>query len=219
MEAPIAMCEDTMSDVPRNEDGVITGGPTTFYWSPYTEEVNPGVYGVAWTLMDAINRNTPASELRKYFCGDNPRTSCPEDTVYADNGYKNSVARNFRCAFYNPDYDSDHKKIAGDNVTEWKMLVPVFETLGCPPGAQPLPYQVVNYAWVTVTKVWAKWDGTPPDCACEELLDEYPAIYNDIILTGKAPNGIEVKAIEYPAIAGAEGCLTDRYAGIGRLVE
>jgi Flp pilus assembly protein TadG len=220
VESPIALCEDTMNDVPMNPNGVLTGGPSVFYWAPYSQEVDPGTYGVAWTLFDSLNKNTPASELRQYFCEGNSRTGCANDTVYADNGYKNSVARNFRCAFYNPDYDEEHKKTVGGMVTEWTVLVPVFESMGCPPGAQPLPYRVVNYAWVTLTEVWASWDSAPPECSCETLEDDHPAIYESIVTTGGGtPNGIEIKAIEYPATTGAEGCLTASANGIGRLVQ
>jgi hypothetical protein len=221
LEVPVVFCRDMLTGVPREENGDITGGPGIFYWAPYDKEVDPGAYGIAWTLFDPdIPAPTGASDLRKYFCGDHPRSGCLSDPVYSDNGYKTSVARQFRCAFYNPNHDTDNKTIVGGMVTEWRVVVPVFEDAGCPPGAQQFPFKIIGWGWITITEVWASIGEAPPDCACEVLFNENPAIYNIIKVSGDGPNGIEIKTIEYPEIGGVGACLlSDSNSSMGILVE
>jgi hypothetical protein len=222
LEVPVVLCAGIFDGIPLEENGVITGGPSNFYWAPYTKEVDPGVFGIAWTLFDPdIPAPTGASDLRKYFCGDHPRSGCLSDPVYSDNGYKTSVARQFRCAFYNPNHDSSNKTIVGGMVTEWRVVVPVFETSGCPPGGdQKNPHKIIGWGWITITEVYASIGDAPPDCACEVLFNENPAIYNIIKVSGTFPNAIQIKAIEYPEIGGVTACLiSDSNSSMGILVE
>lgn len=159
--------------------------PITLYWSPYPKEVDPGNQGIAWTILSDITQSTPTKDLVDFFCG-KTKDACGL-TVYSNNGYDNAAARQFRCAFKNPLYESDYKTCAdgkcnsaSDTVTSWRVLVPVFnsdpETGGdpnaCPPGKQPHPYPVSHYAEMTISEVYSSGGGSSGTnyCAC----DAYP---------------------------------------------
>lgn len=210
VEAPIALCTDsTNPGVPLPHD---------FYWSPYTAETDPGIYGIAWTLFDTTSQATPSMELIDFFCKQ-PLGKCPDDPVFLNNGGVNAAARQFRCAFYNPDHDRYHKTFDSmDNtkVLSWNVLTPVLDR--CPPGDQPLPQQILGYAWVTLTDVYAS-GLNHSKCACQDLFTDHPSVYNKIKLTGKSPNGVEIEAINYPANVEVNACPKPRHLGISRLVE
>lgn len=184
-ESPVSVCEDACTaDFDPNG--------TLMYWAPYPSEVDPGQYGVAWTVFDENSQSTPTKELNEYLCG-KIFNAC-NVSVYADNGSKNSVARQMRCAFYNPLYDSLNKTCADglcdsatDTVTSWSPIVPVFEPDGCPPGAQPSPYEIVQYARLKILEVYASGGGGTNECAC--------GAYDAPPLTGPTPNALLVNAI------------------------
>lgn len=211
VEAPIALCTDSTA---MSSDKL----PHDFYWSPYPAEANPGTYGIAWTLFDTESQATPTMELIDFFCKQ-PLGKCPEDPVYLNNGGVNSAARQFRCAFSNPDHDRHRKTFDTTDPTKvltWKVLTPILET--CPPGVQPAPQNILGYAWVTLSDVYA--DGmSPSHCACNTLFTDHPSIYSTIKLTGKSPNGVRIDSVEYPANVEVNACPNPRHLGITALVE
>jgi hypothetical protein len=167
-------------------------GGTLMYWAPYPDEVDPGEYGVAWTVFDQNSPSTQTKEIIEYVCG-KIFNAC-NVSVYSDNGYKNAAARQMRCAFLNPLYDSLNKTCADglcdsatDTVTSWSPIVPVFEEAGCPPGAQPDPYEIVSYARLKILDVYASGGGGTNECAC--------GAYNAPPSSGPTPNALLVNGI------------------------
>lgn len=194
--APIAICTRTCTDA-----SVSPTNPLTLYWAPYPSEVNPGYQGIAWTVFSETSQATPTQQLIRYFCGD-VFNAC-NLTVYSSNGNNNAAARQFRCAFKNPRYDSANKTCGDgncdsitDNVTSWSVIVPVFDeaTGGCPPGDQPGPQTIVKYAKVRIIEVYASGSGGTSRCACEA--------YNADRTYGPTDNAIkidDVRCVDCPA--------------------
>lgn len=175
----VAICVRTCSEL------VIDPGGSLLYWSPYPKEINPGYQGIAWTVFSETSQSTPSKELIEFFCG-KEKDACGL-SVYSDNGYKDSVARQFRCAFKNPSYDRENKTFDGSgNVTSWTVIVPVFDE--CPPGAQPKPYKVIKYARIRIVEVYASGGGGTNECACGAF-DAPPS-------HGNNPNAIKIDRIE-----------------------
>jgi Flp pilus assembly protein TadG len=188
--AAISLCDRTCTELAAS---VTEATPLTLYWAPYPSEVDPGNQGTAWTVFSETTQSTPTNELIPFFCG-TEGNAC-NLTIYSSNGNNNAAMRQFRCAFLNPLYDSDRKTCADgvcdsstDNVTRWKIIVPVFDSAGCPPGAQPQPYLVVKWAEVTVKQVFASGGGGTNYCACGQ--------YNAGHTTGPTDNAITVTKIE-----------------------
>jgi Flp pilus assembly protein TadG len=162
----IAICLDTC------KPGVIDPGGTLLYWAPYPHEVIPGNVGIAWTSFNTTSQATEKDKIISFFCG--ATQDVCNLTVYTSNGYNNDLARQFRCAFKNPLYDSDNKTCsdgacdsATDNVTSWSVLVPIFTSPdGCPPGDQPAPDTVVQYGKLNIIEVYASGSGGTSNCAC-----------------------------------------------------
>jgi len=188
----VSICSRTCNEISPTPSPT---NPTTLYWSPYPSEVDPGTNGIAWTILSETTQSTPTDELIKFFCGTSG-DACSL-TVYASNGYDNAAARQFRCAFKNPLYDSDYKTCADgtcdsatDTVTSWTVLVPVFDATtnpdACPPGNQPRPYQVTQYAEITISEVWASGGGGTNRCAC----GDYDAS------VGGGPNAIQITGVQ-----------------------
>jgi hypothetical protein len=96
--------------------------------------------------------------------------------IRTSNGYNNTVARQFRCAFKNPLYDSFYKVCADgncnsstDTVIRWNVIVPVLDNstgTACPPGNQPDPYLVESLAVISIIEVYASGGGGTNQCAC-----------------------------------------------------
>lgn len=218
VEAPLSICID--ATVPEN-----VNLPHLFYWAPYSSEVaDQGQYGIAWTLF-STNQATPTKELVDFFC-DKPLGKCPPDPVYSSNGFVHAVAREFRCAFYNPDHDRAHKTFdppGSNKVSSWRVLVPVFDR--CPPGEQPKAFNIRRFSWVTVTDVFAT---VKPEsfCACGELASRYPLIFTGIFKgfpkegseDENFPRAIRISAIE-PGPTLVNSCPVDRAAGVAALVQ
>ena len=166
---PLAICSRTCNELHPSPTN-----PVALYWAPYPSEVDPGSHGIAWTMFSEAKMSTPTYELIQYFCGKG-KDAC-DLMIYASNGYNNTAARQFRCAFKNPLYDSLYKTCedgncdsVSDMVTSWRVLVPVLDgTLypdACPPGNQPLPFPVSRYAELTIGEVYASGGGCSY-CAC-----------------------------------------------------
>ncbi len=160
--SPVAFCTNSCS----------LSSDTLMYWAPYPAELKPeeiAQQGIAWTVFDEESQSTPNKEIAPFFCG-KEFDACGL-TVYSSNGNVEKMARQFQCAFLNPKYDEKNKTFgASGNVTSWSITVPLFN--GCPPGAQPAPYEVVGYARVTVKEVYAANMSIEPYCACEEAAAE-----------------------------------------------
>jgi Flp pilus assembly protein TadG len=170
----VAICTRTCTELSPSPTN-----PITLYWSPYPSEVNPGNQGIGWTVLSDSSPSTPTQELVEFFCGKS-KDACSL-TVYSSNGYNNAAARQFRCAFKNPLYESQYKTCAdgkcdssSDTVTSWTTLVPVFNANpatggnpdACPPGNQPDPYPISHYAEMTISQVYASGGGGTSGCAC-----------------------------------------------------
>ena len=181
-QLPVAICQDTCNP------GVIQSSGTLLYWAPYPSEAIPGDIGIAWTSFKTDSQSMDKEIINNAICG-SPYDICGK-TVYTSNGYMNDTAKQLRCAFKNPLFDSESKICADgkcdnilDDVTSWNALVPVFiSPNGCPPGDQPAPETVVQYAELTITEVYASGAGGTNDCACEA--------YNPPLMTGPTPNAI-----------------------------
>jgi Flp pilus assembly protein TadG len=184
--APIAICYDTCTP------GVILSTGTLLYWSPYPSEVIPGNVGIAWTSFNESSQSMEKDIINSFFCG-GEKDAC-NLIVYTTNGYDNDLARQFRCAFKNPLYDSDYKTCTdgkcdsiSDNVTSWNVLVPIFVSPdGCPPGDQPAPDTVIAYGRLNIIEVYASGGGGKNECAC--------GAYDATKLNG--PNAILANSIE-----------------------
>jgi Flp pilus assembly protein TadG len=171
----------------------LAAGPQLLYWAPYPSEVNPGTNGIAWTVFSTTSPSTPTNEIIPFFCGKN--FDVCGLAVYSSNGGNNAAARQFRCAFMNPLYDSEHKTCNGggpctsssDTVDIWNVIVPYFDVSGCPPGNQPLPYTVIGYAEIGVMQVYASGGGGTNECACGAYDAPPPG--------GPTPNAIVIKSI------------------------
>jgi Flp pilus assembly protein TadG len=167
--------------------------PLILYLAPYPAEMDPG-HGIAWTVFDEDSPSIPTNEVIEFFCDKAPDV-CYQ-TVYSDNGSVNAIQRAFRCAFYNPLYDSERKTCLDgacdsptDTVSEWRIIVPVFsdvegEATPCPPGNQPVPKTVEDYAEITVSDVYAS-GGAATNCACAayDAGPEPPGSPNAIVVT------------------------------------
>lgn len=192
----IAICTRTCDELSPSPSS-----PITLYWSPYPSEIDPGNQGIAWTVFSETSQSTPTADLVEYFCG-KEKNAC-DLTVYSSNGYNSSAARQFRCAFKNPLYDSDNKTCADgkcdsnlDTVASWSVLVPVFAPGGCPPGAQPSPYLIVRYAKMRITEVYASGGGGTNRCAC--------GAYDAPAMTGSTPNAIIIDGLQCVACPATE---------------
>ncbi|MCM2357780.1 MAG: pilus assembly protein TadG-related protein [Geobacteraceae bacterium] len=193
-EGPLTLCVKAC----RGPDKTIVNiPPTLFYWAPYPSEIDPGTQGIAWTIFSETSQQMNKDFAISFLCG-NELNACGK-RIYTTNSNDNDIARQFRCAFKNPNYRSADKTCsddpqgkcgpgAGNNVTSWKVLVPLLEDPGCPPGAQPTPYSVVKYARIRVTEVYASGGGGTSKCAC--------AAYDAPNMTGPTPNAIIIDQIE-----------------------
>ncbi|MDA8433689.1 MAG: pilus assembly protein TadG-related protein [Nitrospiraceae bacterium] len=167
--------------------------PKLLYWAPYPSEIDPGTQGIAWTIFSPTSQSTPTNEIIPFFCGKDV-DACGL-TIYTSNGNDNSAARQFRCAFKNPLYDSEHKTCNGggpctsvsDSVDVWNVIVPYLSESSCPPGSQPLPYPVIGFAELGVTEVYAAGGGGTSKCAC--------GAYDAAPPGGPTPNAIIIKSI------------------------
>jgi hypothetical protein len=185
---PIAICIDTCAP------GVIDPSGTLLYWSPYASEVTPGDVGIAWTSFNTSSQEMEQDVILQSLCGGSSQNIC-DLSIFTNNGYINSLARQFRCAFKNPLYDSDKKTCSDgtcdsilDNVTSWDVLAPLLSSPdGCPPGDQPDPETVVGYAEISILEVYASGGGGTNDCACNAF--DAPNI------PGSTPNAILVNNI------------------------
>jgi hypothetical protein len=163
------------------------------YWAPYPSEVIPGDVGIAWTSFQTDTQSMDKDTINNSICG-SPYDICGK-TVYTNNGYVNDLARQLRCAFKNPLFDRESKTCAdglcddiSDDVTSWNALVPVFiSPNGCPPGDQPYPETVVQFAELIITEVYATGLGGTNDCACAAFTPPHD--------TGSMPNAILVTSI------------------------
>jgi hypothetical protein len=192
---PITMCIKICG--PTDGATVNFDPPKLFYWSPYPSELNPdGSQGIAWTSFSDTSQSSNKPLINSTFCG-NKVDVCGK-AIYSTNSTDNSLARQFRCAFKNPDYDSLNKTCsdninsicgpaAGRNVSSWTATVPIFDEAGCPPGAQPLPYNVVKYAKVRIIEVYADGGGGNSDCACQA--------YDAPNIPGSNPNAIIIDQV------------------------
>jgi len=193
-ESPITLCIQAC----KGPDFVnVSFSPELFYWAPYPAEVNPGSNGIAWSIFSETTQANDPDLANSFLCG-NAINACGR-RIYTSNSNDNSLARQFRCAFKNPDYRSADKTCsdnpggacgpgAGRNVTSWKVLVPLLEETGCPPGAQPIPRLVVKYAKVRITEVYASGGGGTNRCAC--------GAYDAPNMGGSTPNAIIIDQIE-----------------------
>ena len=185
---PLSICTttcDELSPSPTN--------PVMLYWSPYPSEAARGTTvldGPCFPRQQAI----PTSDLIQYFCG--KTVDACDLMIYSSNGHNNAAARQFRCAFKNPLYDSLYKTCedgncdsVSDTVTSWRVLVPVldgtFQPNACPPGNQPIPLPVVDYAELVISEVYAS-RAVDSSCAC--------SAYDASPLFG--PNAIQVIGIQ-----------------------
>jgi hypothetical protein len=188
VEASIVICLDSCNP------GVISPSGTLLYWAPYPAEVTPGNVGIAWTSFNTSSQASDPSTTISYFCGATSK-ACGL-SIYTSNGAVNSLARQFRCAFKNPMFDSSNKTCAdgacdsaSDTVTSWAVIVPIVSSPnGCPPGDQPAPDLVVSYGRLTITEVYASGGGGTSNCAC--------AAYDAPPMTGPTPNAIMVNSLE-----------------------
>ncbi len=185
--APLSICLDTCSLV-------IPPGGLMLYWGP--EAQHPDNEAIAWTVFDDAAQPTQPDELAEFMCGKSIN-ACGL-TVFSNNGVISNAMSELRCALKNPDYDSSKKTCTGptpgcgndpgESVIDWKVLVPVFEPAGCPPGDQPYPYDIVSYAEITIDEVFAK--GNSNRCACDACT--HPDCSG---LTGNQPTAIRVTNI------------------------
>ncbi len=184
--APIAFCTNACS---LSED-------TLMYWSPFPDELGPegeAQQGIAWTLFDEESQAMDQEELAGFFCG-KELDACGL-SVYSNNGVDKKMARQFQCAFVNPEYDKENKTIVSGNVTSWSITVPTFND--CPPGAQGQnsePYDIVGYARVTLKEVYSTNPSIKPYCACEEAAAVLGA--SPPVSPSSAPNAILISDIE-----------------------
>jgi len=194
-DLPITMCIKICGPtdgVPVNFDP-----PKTFYWAPYPSEANPdGSQGIAWTSFSETSQSSDKPLIISSLCGNKVET-CGK-SIYSTNSADNSLARQFRCAFKNPDYDSLNKTCsdnvnnkcgpsAGRIVSSWTTTIPIFDEAGCPPGNQPIPYNVVKYAKARIIEVYADGGGGKNECPCNQ--------YDASNIPGSNPNGIIVDQI------------------------
>jgi hypothetical protein len=194
-DLPITMCIRICG--PTDGVPVTFTPPKLFYWAPYPSELNPdGSQGIAWTSFSDVSQSSDKDLIISTFCGN--RVDICGKKIYSTNSADNSLQRQFRCAFKNPDYDSANKtcsdnlnKIcgptAGRNVSSWTVTLPIYEEAGCPPGDQPNPYNVVKYAKARIIEVYADGGGGTNKCACEA--------YNAPNMPGSHPNAIIVDQV------------------------
>jgi Flp pilus assembly protein TadG len=166
-------------------------GPThTFYWAPYPKELLPadqGTYGIAWTVLSETSQSTPTKDIIDLICG--AKIDACNKVIYAANGSNNSAMRQLRCAFKDPNFDKNNKYFFtsgphNGEVQYWTTTVPILEAAGCPPGNQPNPYRVVQYARVTISEVYASGN---QKCNCTSDVPK---------LSGPLDNAIDVVFIQ-----------------------
>jgi Flp pilus assembly protein TadG len=172
-------------------------GGKLFYWAPYPSEANPdGSQGVAWTSFSETSQATDKDITIGILCG--ATTDVCGKTIYSTNSNDNELARQFRCAFKNPDYDSLNKTCsdnaggvcgptAGRIVKNWTITAPIYEDAGCPPGSQPKPYKVIKWSKLRVIEVYASGGGGTNKCPCQA--------YDAPKMTGSQPNAILVDQV------------------------
>jgi Flp pilus assembly protein TadG len=194
-DAPITVCIKICG--PTDGTPVSYPGGKLFYWAPYPSEANPdGSQGVAWTSFSDISQATDKDVAIGALCG--AKYDVCGKKIYSSNSADNALARQFRCAFKNPDYDSLNKVCsdnvsglcgpsAGNVVSSWTITAPIYEEAGCPPGAQPNPYAIVKWSKLRVIEVYASGGGGTNKCPC--------GAYDAPNMSGSTPNAILVDQV------------------------
>jgi len=118
----------------------------------------------AWTsLTDPV---TNASDLSAYICAESPFVDNCKIPLYSTTGTAASVLRDLEARMYDPTYESNMKDIIGGKIYGWWVIVPVISP--CPPGKQPAPQPVTQYANIHIKAICSS-SASSPACGQQKL--------------------------------------------------
>ncbi|MDD2335380.1 MAG: pilus assembly protein TadG-related protein [Geobacteraceae bacterium] len=177
---PISLCINSCS----------LSTPTTFFFkqdkkdntNPPPSEPPPPERTVGWTEFSFTSQAEnlgPKSLTAQYIRGEAIPPDVCKKYIYTNNGV-GEIVKEFK--------DEFNKQVKTTGLPYWEVIVPILDAVkdhteltACPPGDQPLPYQVSHYAIIRITKVM-----TNPDPGFEvSVLSCIPCDQNSAL--GKRP--------------------------------
>lgn len=152
-EAPLALCTETCTPIPLDEDRIL-------YLDPGASA--PDNRKIAWTVFDDSNPVTPPL-IKDLICEKKSVAACNK-RVYTTMGIDQPAIKTLRCAFKDPTYDEINKTYDtyDGKVASWTVIVPIVRSINhpetpCPPSLSGMPnepYEIVQYAEVTITEIY-----------------------------------------------------------------
>src|SRR3990170_3042514 len=203
-EAPLSLCVDSCNSATFPPD---PDGNWILYWPSPASATEPGARVMAWTLFDEDSPSVNENDVLDFICEKKGVAACSRN-VYTTHGTLAPSIRAIRCAFKDSSYDTINKvctggstPVCGDEVSDkgysWTVIVPILQstnpgTPNCPPSQQgeDEPYEIVQYAEITIIEIYAKSGGKPSCPDCPDYDD-----YNFPLPPGGDENTMKISAI------------------------
>lgn len=152
---PIALCITPCSMSPPPS----VASPVKFYFKQSGATAPPPELTIGWTVFSATSQSTPQKVIEQYISGELHSPNVCNKSIYTNNGVSVSVSRL-------SDELAIQKQKTG--LPYWEVIVPILSPIttdpntglplatpisACPPGDQPIPYPLTQFALAHIISV------------------------------------------------------------------